>query len=218
MFPTLVGQKFAQIDLGRAALDWMWDRNHPFGGPSPFLDPAVCLGMIQDAHERLDVPYSYGGWLEYRGVLWRGSYLDEGRLHMHLGIDVNVPSGTPVAVDRQVTVLRVDCDAPEEHGWGTRIIVRVWGSDTILIYAHLAPETNVRPDDILPPGTVIGIVGKPEHNGGWFTHLHVQATTLGHYGVLLENDLRDLDGYGAMDDALRLAQVFPDPRPWVDIP
>lgn len=201
-------------DVARAALA---RRGIGLNDPNPFLDPVACDALIQEAHEDLKAHISYGGWMEDRSTLWRGSYLDKDELYLHLGIDVNVPAYTRVEADWPCEVLRIDCDTPEEHGWGTRVIVRPFDTDVVLLYAHLAPNPEVSVGEHISL-TTLGMVGGPEDNGGWYTHVHVQAIRADYYEELLRDDLRALDGYGKVSDKDRLEKLFPDPTPWIKIP
>ena len=217
MFPTLTNTKFAPINLNDLAQQWHEQNDIQDHHLNPLLDPNICSEMIRAAHQNMETDFSHGGWLEPRHVLWRGSYLDEKETHIHLGIDINVPKGTPVAVNLDATVLRIDCDTPEEHGWGTRVIVQPHHAPVVLIYAHLSPAVRVQIGETIRANTIIGDVGAPENNGGWFPHLHVQAVTTPHYKELLKDDLRNLDGYGALNEQADLSTLFPDPSPWIQI-
>jgi murein DD-endopeptidase MepM/ murein hydrolase activator NlpD len=155
---------------------------------------------------------SYGGWLEERRALWHGSYLDAGERYLHLGTDFNVPADTPVALPWPATVLRVDDDHPEPYGWGPRVIVRPeHDANVVAVFAHLAPGISHYGNERLPAGAIVGRVGAPPRNGGWFPHLHLQLVVYDHFQLLLANGLRDLDGYGNLNDAERLARLFPNP-------
>lgn len=114
-------------------------------------------------------------------------------------------------------VLRVDSDHPELHGWGTRVIVDVPGKPVVLIFAHLDPDIQIKVDDRLRAGSIFAKVGQPSHNGGWFSHLHLQASSKKHYRELLRDDLRDFDGYGHKRDLELLKQQFPNPMEYVSL-
>ncbi len=178
---------------------------------NPLLDPHTCQEMIDQAHARLGIDYSYGGWLEDRSELWQGSYLDTNQTHIHLGVDFNVPAGTLVAVDEAVEVLFVDCDFPVEGGWGNRVIVRSIEAGDILIYAHLADEVRCSPGEKLQSGQVFASVGSAPKNGGWFPHLHVQIVDGTYFESLTGEALNLLDGYGAKKELTILAERFKDP-------
>lgn len=209
IFPELKTKRFAKIDLdaearGRLAENTSEQKN-------ALLDPFVCEKFVEECHRRHNTDFSYGGYLENRSTLWRGSYLDDDEKYVHLGIDFSVPAGTGVAATRPSTIIRIDNDHPEPYGWGNRVIVDDESGDCVLIFAHLDRPETLRVGDSLNAGEIFAKVGHPLVNGGWFPHLHVQAVKREHYQLLLENDLRDLDGYGRGGDIENLRRNFPDP-------
>lgn len=212
LFPELQNKYFARIDLDTESKRWI---ENDFKQTNPLLDPSVCEKFVQECHQRLGVDFSYGGWMENRSTLWRGSYLDDDKKYIHLGIDFNVPTGTAVAMTRSGTVLRIDNDHPEPYGWGNRVIVHDESTNCVLVFAHLRHPKNLRVGDCLKNGEIFARVGSPSENGGWFPHLHAQMIQWEYYQSLLENDLRDLDGYGKSEDIASLRIHFPDPMPYI---
>jgi murein DD-endopeptidase MepM/ murein hydrolase activator NlpD len=119
IFPTLKNKKYGYLNLNSEAKIWAENRK----GVS-LVDPKTCERMVHDVHVKYSIDFSYGGWMEDRSFLWHGSYLDASQSYIHLGIDLNVSAGTPVALDFDAVVVRVDDDFPEEGGWGPRVIVK----------------------------------------------------------------------------------------------
>lgn len=181
------------------------------GEKNPLLDPATCLQMVKAAQKELGKTYSYGGWLEPRHILWRGSYLEEAQSFIHLGIDFNVPAGTAVSFDRSGSIIQVDSDYPDEGGWGTRILFQPDDSGDLFIYAHLDPSVDVSKGESVSEGKIMGRVGKAPFNGGWFPHLHVQVIEANAVNGFLENGLSNLDGYGPETELTTLKQQFKNP-------
>lgn len=175
--------------------------------PNPLLDTHFCAAWIEHLHriERLD--FSYGGYMEDRAFLWRGSYLDP-HASIHLGIDVNVPAGTAVYCPA-FTVLDCLYDTDQNGGWGTRLTVQL-KTGGIVVFAHLDEVFGLR------RGTVsdyrhpqyIGEVAVPERNGGWYPHLHLQ-------GLASRDQLAGLDGYGP--DRPDNMALYPNPLKLLDI-
>ena len=209
LFPDLSNQRSAVVDLNKEAQRWL--AQQPAKSTNPLLDPATCQTFINDVHQRLNVDFSYGGWMEDRSTLWRGSYLDNDQRYIHLGVDFNVPAGTRVAIDRACTVLRIDNDYPDKYGWGTRVILQEPGAEAVLLFAHLDQKLNITIGDQLKAGIIFAKVGQPPYTGDWFPHLHVQMITADHYQKLLADDLRDLDGYAKNENMSELQQIFPNP-------
>lgn len=215
LFPTLKGKRVGQANLNRWAELWLRQRHSPPPKKNPLLDPAHTQEMIDHFQKLLQLDWSYGGYLENRSVLWRGSYLAAGRKYMHLGVDFNAPAGTPVAVDTNVQVIVVDDDTPLIGGWGPRVMLKVAHQDIVLIYAHLAGIT-CKVGDTLRRGDVFAAVGPSESNGRWYPHVHVQAMTLAARRYY-DDQPDELDGYGSEDDIGVMRSHFPNPMDWVRV-
>lgn len=213
IFPELSIKSFSSVNLDDEARLWIAARgtereNH-------LLDPVVCQSFVEECHRKYGTDFSYGGWMETRSALWNGSYLDEDARYVHLGVDFNVPAGTGVSADRACTVVRIDDDHPETHGWGNRVFAHDRERDVVVVFAHLASPVGIRIGDALAPGNIFARVGTPSQNGGWFPHLHVQLIRPEHYRDLLRDDLRSLDGYGREKDIDSLRFNFPDPMEYL---
>lgn len=215
LFPKLSLASSCAINLDDEAK--LWPVQQPKSKSNPLLDPVVCETFISECHKKYGVNFSFGGWLENRSTLWRGSYLDDGAKYIHLGVDFNVPAGTSVATDREYTILRIDDDYPEAHGWGKRIFLKEMDADVIAIFAHIEPESIITVGKTIQQGTIIGTVGSPPFNGNWYPHLHMQVVDETYYEELLKNDLRDLDGYGMEADLEVLIQHFHDPMRFITL-
>lgn len=196
IFPTLVGKRSACINLDACArYHWKTDLGVEPPKVSPFqVDPLVCQDLVQAYHKSRNLYWSWGGYMENRSTVWAGSYLESTGNFLHLGVDCNVPVGTPVAAHDDCTVVMVDNDHPDKHGWGNRVIVCDARDNNYLIYAHLGP-VDCKIGDPLKRGAIFAEVGSPEENGGWYPHLHLQEMRVSE-GLARLKDLRSLDGYG----------------------
>ena len=215
LFPGLAGTTLARVNLD--AEQFAFARHHPelFGNPAinPLLDPRVCQQMVHECHVTHGVDWSYGGYLEDRQHLWRGSYLSAKGTFLHLGVDFNVPQGTPVAVVEDSLVMLVDEDTDLDGGWGWRVFLKPSSARRlriVQIFAHLQ-AVRVQPGDRLAPGTVFAEVGGPPHNGNWHPHLHIQAVREPHFQKILIERFSELDGYGHRSERSILRREFPDP-------
>lgn len=212
MFPDLRDLRRAHVDLEAEAA--RFEASHPelfSAGRNPLLDPAVCQRMMDGLHARLDVSWSYGGYLEDRRRLWRGSYLEQTGHFLHLGIDCTVPRATRVAASFSSTVILVDLDPDQDGGWGARVFLA--SGSLVFIYAHLQ-NPAVEPGQLLAPGDIIAQVGGPPENGNWHPHLHVQAVRADHFHEILRDRFHQLDGYGPAHTLPTLRRDFPDPLPY----
>ena len=124
---------------------------------NPLLDPRICQRMVEEFHAARGVDWSYGGYLEDRRHLWRGSYLEAKGAFVHLGVDFNVPQGTRVAVVEDSVVMLVDDDGDFDGGWGPRVFLKPQAKrrmEIVQIFAHLQ-AVRVKPGDRLTPGTAV---------------------------------------------------------------
>ena len=179
---------------------------------SPFLAPDFLHDFLEVFHRHAGVAYSWGGYLEDRRNLWKGSYLDD-HAAVHLGIDVNVPAGSRISVAYACHVERIVHDPDQNGGWGSVIMFALdqpVGQISHFLYAHFGRNgIQVQEGQNLKAGDIAGILGKPHENGGWYEHLHVQAMTAQAWNRL-RGDLAKFDGYGSSKNA---HPDFPDPAP-----
>jgi peptidoglycan LD-endopeptidase LytH len=219
LFPSLAGWRAAKIDLDAAYQRWR--RTHPDrcvpGGPNPYLDPNIAGEIMDEIHRAESAAWSFGGYLEDRRHLLAGSYLDATGYFIHLGVDVHVPKGTPLAAGAPGTVLLVDDDQDQDGGWGPRVFLRralAEDDDIVGIFAHLqAPRC--RAGDEVGPAEVFAEIGGPPGNGNWHPHLHLQVLGIRTFEELLGDGLSRLDGYGPPGKKRELAARFADPlRAW----
>lgn len=218
LFPGLGGTFFCEVNLDEEAMRWRALYVDMFAnGANPLLDPAVCQTFLDDLHARLGVEWSYGGYLENRRHLWQGSYLERSGNFLHLGIDFNVPRGTPVAAPRAAAAFLVDHDHDREGGWGQRVFLKLEGAppdDLVLIFAHLQ-RAEVTPGTRLLRGEVFAEVGGPPDNGNWAPHLHVQVIPSDFLVDVFTERFAELDGYGPPTQVENLRVSFPDPLPLI---
>lgn len=211
IFPTLKNKKARYVNLDLEARKWVAEKKFD-RKKNPLLDPNVCQNMVNDVNTKYGLDFSYGGWMEDRSFLWRGSYLDEKKIYVHLGIDLSAQAGTPVAATFDAEISKIDDDYPEVGGWGTRVILKHKTEPLYFIFAHLDRDIKCKEGDGLERGDIIARVGKPPFNGNWFEHLHFQAMTEEYYLEIEKKNLWDeLDGYGSEKDIGLNAERFPDP-------
>ncbi len=215
IFPDWLDRPHGEVNLDEEAARFRSEQPGLFeAGKNPLLDPAACQRMIDAMQRRLGIDWSWGGYLENRSNLWRGSYLGASGAFLHLGIDLNLPQGTRVAASFEARVILVDEDADHEGGWGTRVFLDARG--LIFIYAHLE-SPSVAPGDRLKPGQIVAAIGGPPQNGNWHPHLHVQAMRAELFHELLLDRFSELDGYGLAAEQETLARDFPDPAPYLGL-
>jgi murein DD-endopeptidase MepM/ murein hydrolase activator NlpD len=192
IFPALEGKKARYINMNECALS---SKKQP--ARSRYLDADLTDRALARLHHRWGVEYSFGGYLEDRRDLWRGSYLNPEKA-VHVAIDVNIPADTALTVKYPGTVTKIIHDHEQDGGWGGVIMFRLdkpIGRISHFLYAHLAKgSVKHKEGDAVSPGDIVGLVGRCHENGGWYEHLHVQAMTQEAWD-LFKGDLSKFDGY-----------------------
>lgn len=215
LFPHLQNKKFGYVNLNLLAQEWLAE-NKITDPQNPLLKPEICQNMVNDIHKKYGLDYSYGGWMEDRSFLWKGSYLENEGTFTHLGIDCNVPEGTEIAAVFTAKVVKIDDDYPEQGGWGPRVILQHATRPLYLIFAHLDKNISCKIGDVLKPGQIFARVGKAPYNGNWFSHLHIQNINQNYYQELEQkNSWNQLDGYGDHNEIGLNASRFPDPTEYL---
>lgn len=179
--------------------------------PQEVVDPEKCARLVGKIHKDLELVWSYGGWLENRERLLTETYLKEAGSWIHLGIDINVPVGTPVLAAANGIVHLVDSDYPEEGGWGNFVIIehKISGVIFYSIYGHLGSNGLVSQNETVMTGEPVGKVGSTKENGFWFPHTHFQF--ISETEMKARENPFTLDGYGKPEDLTYLRQHYPDP-------
>jgi murein DD-endopeptidase MepM/ murein hydrolase activator NlpD len=209
-----VARNFGLLDLNERAISLSLGKNH-----NPYLDPKKCAEMVSDFHHELGIKWSFGGYLEDRSNLWRDSYLEHSKKFLHLGIDVNLPAGTPVASAIPLEVIMTDDDHDLDGGWGPRIIAIAQDDPSrLVIFAHLA-DVLVTAGDRISPDVPFAVVGAAPLNGNWYPHYHIQQLNTERIPNLIFDSkqrkivsgLDEIDGYGRQEDYRLLSQQYEDP-------
>ncbi len=207
MFKELKNKSFGIINLNVEALKYLESIEK-----GDLLDSNFCQKLVENSAKKLGVDFTYGGWLEDRSFLWKGSYLEKTENFIHLGVDYNVPAGTKVFADYDMEVVHMENDFPLKHGWGQMLIGYTREANTCILYGHLSKNISWKVGDIISRGDMIGKVGDENENGFWFPHLHVQIITKVYFDeVNSENAWEEFDGYGNATDIENLKRRYLDP-------
>ena len=100
------------------------------------------------------------------GVGWRLDPFGSGKLAFHRGIDIAVPTGTPVRATRGGKVIF----AGERRGYGATVIVAHDNGDRTL-YGHNS-KLNVRSGELVEAGAVLAFSGNSGRSTG--PHVHYE--------------------------------------------
>jgi murein DD-endopeptidase MepM/ murein hydrolase activator NlpD len=202
LFPSLKYAKWDMIDFN--ACIKLFRPEYLTAPVNPLLDATNQSTFLDEVHQKLGIYVSYGGYMEYRSDLWRDSYLQENKKFYHLGVDFNVPSGTPVYTPVSGVCIDILHDTDTDIGWGTRVIVKLLSQPLYLVFGHLEKTLNISEGDMVGAGSLIGFVGKAPSNGNVFSHLHVQLVS---EKCLSLEVIRNIDGY----DVDKKIDVYPNP-------
>lgn len=194
LFPSLKNQRWGYINFGEESFAVK-------GNPNPLLTPEAQTEWVQRLHARNNIEFSYGGYLEDRSNLWRGHYMAPGAT-WHLGIDYNVPAGTPIHLPCNAPLIASVADKDQNGGWGGKLIFK--RLDKFLIFGHLAHKSMASKVGFnFVAGDLIGHIGESSENGNWFPHLHLQV-------VAGRNEPREVDGYSKLYSGMESDYPRPD--------
>lgn len=208
LMPSLADRRWAEVNLDDESAYYA-----PAKGDeaNPLLDPHHQDALVQALAKQCGADFTYGGYLEWRGRLLRGCYMDP-REMCHLGVDYNAPPGTPVHLPIDAELVEIKRDLDPAIGWGGRLLFHSPERNLYFLFAHLSH------DDLPPEGRVgssfssgdrVGSIGAPPTNGNVFPHLHVQCIAAAEY----VKTGGDFDGYGAISPDLATRY----PPPWIGL-
>jgi 4-aminobutyrate aminotransferase-like enzyme/Ser/Thr protein kinase RdoA (MazF antagonist) len=197
-------------DVPRLTFDWS------AGTDAAQWTPQRLFDHLAEAGAEIGI----GRYLEDRDVYTADAYAAADgsgeRRTVHLGVDLFVPAGTPVAapLDGVVQLLN-DNATPKDYG---PVVILRHATDTgeefFTLYGHLARTTldGLTTGQQVAAGERFATVGSQDENGGWAPHVHLQVLTslLGH-GV-------DVPGVGTASDLGVWRSVSPDPNLLLGLP
>ncbi|MBK5215573.1 MAG: peptidoglycan DD-metalloendopeptidase family protein [Candidatus Pacebacteria bacterium] len=214
IFPKLKDKTYGYINLDLESIEWYNKNDIDLTKNNILLDAKVCQEFVDDIHQKYSLDFSYGGWMEERNHFLRGAYIDAQNKFIHLGVDINVPTGTEVATDFKAEVVKIGDDFDPEAGWGPHVILKNLTQSVYIIYGHLDRNILCAEGDILDKNTIFATVGFPPENGNWFPHLHVQCISNEYYNEI-EKEIEKLDGYGYKNEIELNAKRHPDPMEYI---
>jgi murein DD-endopeptidase MepM/ murein hydrolase activator NlpD len=114
---------------------------------------------------RVSVPY----WKKGRLWAWLGH---------HTGVDLIVPTGTPILATSSQTIIRADSNGGSYGRW----VVGKDSSGKIHIYAHMS-RIKAKVGQRVTDGTVIGYVGSTGNSTGPHLHYEIRTGRANHHGA-----------------------------------
>ncbi|MBP9779072.1 peptidoglycan DD-metalloendopeptidase family protein [Candidatus Gracilibacteria bacterium] len=182
-----------------------FDYTDPIFGELPIRDIAFIQNWNEQTLRDNNREWGIAGYLEDRSLRLRGTHLlEEGRIY-HLGIDIIAPAGTNIFSPLAGEVIESNIELGSA-GYGGYVITRymIEDSEFYILYGHLDPRSlhSIGP---INSGEMVGEIGSPDVNGGWTTHLHMQAFT----GLDFEE--WKTKGYCSLEDIDKIRNICPDP-------
>jgi murein DD-endopeptidase MepM/ murein hydrolase activator NlpD len=178
--------------------------------PERLRDTFVFDDVVADMLAAQRTTVGIGGYLENRVIYRRSPHFDAATepRSLHLGTDVWVPAGTPVAAPVAGTVHSL-ADNNNFGDYGPTIILQHELEEVkfFSLYGHLTRTdlAGLAPGQTVAAGQVIAHVGPHPENGDWPPHLHFQlmADMQGRWG--------DFPGVAPPSERAYWAQLCPDP-------
>lgn len=181
------------------------------------LDATQVEQTVMACLRQPGVRVAYGGYLEARNLYAGFTHFDPGSgrvRNIHLGLDLWAPAGTAVLAPESGKV----------HSWDNRTGPGDYGGIVLLehptpngviftLYGHLSPESlqGLTPGCPFVQGEVIGSLGTPSENGGYFPHLHFQVIRN------LEGYRGDYPGVCCREELDHYRTNCPDPIPYLGL-
>jgi murein DD-endopeptidase MepM/ murein hydrolase activator NlpD len=168
---SLAGPTAAQLDFTAA--------NAHLAHPEALRDTALFEEVVHTMLAEQHATVGLGGYLENRVIYRRSPHFDDATepRSLHLGLDVWVPAGTPVAAPLPGIVHSL-ADNNHFGDYGPTIILEhdVEGQRFFSLYGHLTRTDllGLQPGHALAQGQVFAHVGPYPENGDWPPHLHFQ--------------------------------------------
>jgi len=209
LLPWAVGKRGCYVNLA-ALISEFYQTHQNQQEPHP-LEPAQMQQVINAYTAQENGDYLYGGWMEDRTHIWKGTYMDAQKKYIHLGVDITAPKGTSVCVPADGTVIHVSAAEGKDVDWGTNVAIQI--DEYVFVFAHLARNSFVVPGRTIKAGTVLGSIGtwKRYENGNVFEHVHVQALSSVAYQKHMSEGFVHFDGYGCIGDEEKLKVENPEP-------
>ncbi|RZK29714.1 MAG: peptidase M23, partial [Hymenobacter sp.] len=178
--------------------------------PERLRDTALFDHVVQAMLTEQHATVGRGGYLENRVIYRRSPHFDTATepRSLHLGLDVWVPAGTPVATPLPAVVHSL-ADNSHFGDYGPTLILahELAGVPFYSLYGHLTRTDlpGLKPGQVLAAGQVFAHVGPYPENGDWPPHLHFQliADLQGRWG--------DFPGVAPPSERAYWAALCPDP-------
>jgi murein DD-endopeptidase MepM/ murein hydrolase activator NlpD len=178
--------------------------------PERLRDTFVFDALVDEMLTEQNATVGIGGYLENRVIYRRSPHFADATepRSLHLGVDIWVPAGTPVAAPLAAVVHSL-ADNNNFGDYGPTIILQheLEGVAFFSLYGHLTRTdlVGLAAGQAVAAGQVIAHVGPHPENGDWPPHLHFQlmADMQGRWG--------DFPGVAPPSERDYWANLCPDP-------
>ena len=167
-----------QLLAGAAPLDFTAANPH-LAHPERLRDTALFDQVVHEMLTEQQASTGIGGYLENRVIYRRSPHFEDATepRSLHLGVEVWVPAGTPVAAPLPAVVHSL-ADNNNFGDYGPTIIIQheLEGVIFYSLYGHLTRTDlpSLQPGLEIAQGQVFAHVGPYPENGDWPPHLHFQ--------------------------------------------
>lgn len=198
---------------GAARLDFT-AANPRLARPEQLRDTAAFDRLVRQMLAEQHATTGLGGYLENRVIYRRSPHFGAadaagGARSLHLGVDVWVPAGTPVAAPLPASIHSL-ADNANFGDYGPTVVLEheVAGTTFYSLYGHLgrAEWQRLRPGQALAAGEAFAAVGPYPENGDWPPHLHFQLM------LDMQGRRGDFPGVAPPADYAYWAALCPDPN------
>jgi murein DD-endopeptidase MepM/ murein hydrolase activator NlpD len=178
--------------------------------PARLRDTFVFDAVVDEMLTAQQASVGIGGYLENRAIYGRSPHFDDATepRSLHLGVDVWVPDGTPVAAPLAAVVHSL-ADNNNFGDYGPTIILQheLEGTTFFSLYGHLTRTdlAGLATGQPLAAGQVFAHVGPHPENGDWPPHLHFQLI------ADMQGCRGDFPGVAAPSERAYWAALCPDP-------
>ena len=200
---SVAGPQVAPLDFTAA--------NPHLAHPERLSDTALFDEVVHEMLAEQHATAGIGGYLENRVIYRRSPHFDdttEAR-SLHLGVDVWVPAGTPVAAPLPAVVHSL-ADNDNFGDYGPTVVLQheLEGTVFFSLYGHLgrAEWRALQAGQPLAKGEAFATVGPFPENGDWPAHLHFQLIAdMGYHSG-------DFPGVARPSEREKWAALCPDPN------
>jgi murein DD-endopeptidase MepM/ murein hydrolase activator NlpD len=151
--------------------------------------------------------YAIGKYNEHRPDIYNVGHYKSVRDH-HIGIDIFAPDNTEIHNFYDGVIYQRAYNALElDYGYTLVVQYDLGGTKFYALFGHLSKASfdNNPVGKAIAKGDVFAWMGRPEENGGWPVHLHLQL-------CYERPEVCDMPGVVSQADLADMLALYPDPQ------